>query len=662
MSEQERSGPATDPTIEIPEQHYSAQRLRKDLLIGGLLVLVMGAVALWYFGATTETGDGPITPEPVVDRTSPAGSQSGTESGEVEQRRPRRRLEAPIPEVEWEPQIDLTPTTSAGDNAAALIADAQTDIDEGRLIAPPGENAIEKLIAVLADDAENEQAQSMVADLTAQLLPQADGNLSRDEVVPAIRILSALERANPGDEGVLRLRQQIDRIRRVADLLVAAVQDYNDGRLTIPAGSNALENYRAVLEIEPDHRDAQQGIAQIEQELITQAIDAARELNFDRADSLLASAEQVNAGGDGIESARTQIQEFRDQRVADLVGQARRALDEDRIEDAEELIGTAQAISEDGEGIAELRNALDLNRVYSVYRPGQVFSDPFSDGSGNGPRMIPVPLGSFNMGSSPSEAGRVSNEGPQRNVTFNSAFALGRNEVTVGEFRQFAQEVGYQTDAERQGYSLIYDESTGRIGRENRVYWIHDFHGDRADDDLPVVHVSWNDARDYVNWLANKTAAPYRLPSEAELAYAIRGGTQSRYWWGNGNPPANTENVTGDGERSSSRRSWTNAFEDYNDQYWGPAPVGSFTANPFGLFDIGGNVSEWVEDCWHDSYARAPTDGSAWVNAGCERRVVRGASWASSPDRARSAYRLSALPTTHGGQLGFRVARSLRAE
>ena len=93
--------------------------------------------------------------------------------------------------------------------------------------------------------------------------------------------------------------------------------------------------------------------------------------------------------------------------------------------------------------------------------------------------------------------------------------------------------------------------------------------------------------------------------------------------------------------------------------FWGAAPVRAYRANAFGLHDTEGNVSEWVEDCWHDSYARAPNDGSPWVNPGCNRRVIRGASWASAPDQARAAFRISASPEASNARVGFRVARDL---
>ena len=117
--------------------------------------------------------------------------------------------------------------------------------------------------------------------------------------------------------------------------------------------------------------------------------------------------------------------------------------------------------------------------------------------------------------------------------------------------------------------------------------------------------------------------------------------------------------MTGDGDRFTGGRTWEVSFRRYTDGFWGPAPVGSLEANPFGLFDMGGNIMEWMEDCWHDSFVRAPTDGDAWINPGCNRRVIRGAQWSSTPEMSRSAYRLSATAGTTDARVGFRVARDL---
>jgi formylglycine-generating enzyme required for sulfatase activity len=119
------------------------------------------------------------------------------------------------------------------------------------------------------------------------------------------------------------------------------------------------------------------------------------------------------------------------------------------------------------------------------------------------------------------------------------------------------------------------------------------------------------------------------------------------------------ENLTGELDVSRGRRQWSTYFEGYKDGYWGPAPVASFVTNPFGLHDMAGNVGEWVRDCWHDTYLRAPVDGTAWLNPGCKLRTIRGGYWASSPDQVRSAFRLSAQADRRDARIGIRIARDL---
>jgi formylglycine-generating enzyme required for sulfatase activity len=264
------------------------------------------------------------------------------------------------------------------------------------------------------------------------------------------------------------------------------------------------------------------------------------------------------------------------------------------------------------------------------------------------------------MGAPAGESGARASEQPQRQVSIDTGFALGRDDVSVGEFRAFVDDSGYATDAEKAGASSIYDETTGRMIDRRGITWRDDYLGNVADDDLPVIHVSWNDAVAYAQWLSARTGKRYRLPSEAEFEYALRAGSSTRYPWGNGNPPRVLDNFTGDGDRSPKlKRSWAKAFRRYDDGYWGPAPIGKFPANAFGLIDMDGNVSEWVADCWHDNYTRAPVDSSAWMNPGCAEHVIRGGSWGSAPDQVRSAYRIAAPSNTRSARVGIRVARDL---
>jgi formylglycine-generating enzyme required for sulfatase activity len=306
-----------------------------------------------------------------------------------------------------------------------------------------------------------------------------------------------------------------------------------------------------------------------------------------------------------------------------------------------------------------LRRRLEEAKVYGGFKPGQIIRDHYVNQGTWTPETVVVLAGSFPMGSSAFEDGRSENVGPRHRVTFIRGYAIGRTEVTVKDFRKFVEKTGYKTDAEKHGNSTVYNHYSGRLTEQEDVNWRMNYEGGEAMDDEPVVHVSWNDATAYVQWLARGTGRAYRLPSEAEFEYALRAGSTTKYWWGDGSPSKPIENLTGEHDVSRGRRQWSSFFPGYGDNFWGPAPVASYGPNPFGLYDIGGNVGEWVWDCWHDTYLRAPVDGSAWINPGCKLMVVRGGIWASSPDQARSAFRLSTAPNRRDARVGFRIARDL---
>jgi formylglycine-generating enzyme required for sulfatase activity len=233
------------------------------------------------------------------------------------------------------------------------------------------------------------------------------------------------------------------------------------------------------------------------------------------------------------------------------------------------------------------------------------------------PEMMVVPAGSFTMGSPTSEPERSADE-DQHMVTIARQFAVGRFEVTFEEWDACAADGGCNR-------YKPFDQGWGR-GRR------------------PVINVSWDDAKGYVAWLSKKSGKSYRLLSEAEYEYATRAGTQTAYPWGNA---IGTNNAT---------------CHDCGSQWDATqtAPVGSFAANGFGLYDMVGNVREWTEDCYHDSYSGAPADGSAWIKgANCFHRVVRGGSWLLAPAFLRSASRYWFEADYRLRYLGFRCARTL---
>ena len=257
----------------------------------------------------------------------------------------------------------------------------------------------------------------------------------------------------------------------------------------------------------------------------------------------------------------------------------------------------------------------------NAYQVGETFRD-----CATCPEMVVLPAGEFMMGSPEGESGRKDNEGPQHRVTIPEPFAVGKYEVTVGQFAKFVQETNHST-----GYCA--DNPEQGSWNNPRAF--------NQTNNHPVVCVSWDDASAYARWLSTETGHKYRLLSEAEWEYAARAGTTTAYYFG----PMLMENMA-----------------QYRSK--GTATVGSFPANAFGLHDMHGNLWEWVEDCWHDDYTGAPTDGSAWISGcikseGKDTRVLRGGAWYSGPVFLRSAFRVWNYTPALYFVDGFRVARDL---
>jgi formylglycine-generating enzyme required for sulfatase activity len=229
------------------------------------------------------------------------------------------------------------------------------------------------------------------------------------------------------------------------------------------------------------------------------------------------------------------------------------------------------------------------------------------------PEMVTVPPGEFMMGSREGEGDK--NEQPQHKVTIAKPFAVARFQLTFDEWDAC---VAY-------GDCPRVSDGWGR-GRQ------------------PAVNVGWDDAQRYVEWLKRMTGKPYRLLTEAEYEYAARAGTDTAYPWGDDIGKGHANCIRCGSEWDGKQA----------------APVGSFAPNRYGLYDMHGNVGQWVEDCRHDSYDKAPENGAAWIEGGdCANRQVRGGSWSGSPQYLRSAHRVAYSTDRRNYALGFRVARTL---
>lgn len=261
--------------------------------------------------------------------------------------------------------------------------------------------------------------------------------------------------------------------------------------------------------------------------------------------------------------------------------------------------------------------------------PGSTFKDCKTC-----PEMVVLPAGSFTMGAPDNEVGRQPDEGPLREVTFAAPFAVSRFHITVEEWAVFAKETNF----------VLKDGDT-RPGRECVAGKPRYPQTPRH----PAVCIDFDDANAYIAWLARKSGQPYRMLNEAQWEYAARAGSTGPF-------PFPFDN-----EADYIIHSHANTYGD-EDGYSHVAPVGSFPPNAFGMYDMHGNVHEWVADCLHDSYLGAPRDGGTWLeanNGDCTWRHIRGNDWIEPPIFSRSANRNSRQPFVRGDWIGFRVVRPL---
>ena len=257
------------------------------------------------------------------------------------------------------------------------------------------------------------------------------------------------------------------------------------------------------------------------------------------------------------------------------------------------------------------------------------------------PEMVVVPAGRFTMGSPPDEAGRAAGREDQVPVTIARPFAVGALAVTRGEFAAFVAATGHTPD----GGCYIWTGTTW-IEEANRTWREVNF---PQDDRHPVTCVSFADAKAFAAWLSSATGRTYRLLSETEREYVTRAGTTGPFWWGSS---ISTTQANYDGRL-------TYAGGPKGDWLQRTLPADAFAPNPWGLYNVHGNVWDWTEDCWHEGNAGNPGNGAARTDGDCTWRVARGGAWNYHPAELRSAHRYWNLTHNRNTGTGFRVAREL---
>lgn len=320
--------------------------------------------------------------------------------------------------------------------------------------------------------------------------------------------------------------------------------------------------------------------------------------------------------------------------------------------------------------------ALSSAAAAQKWAPGAVFQD-----CADCPEMVVIPAGSYIIGSSvtetdrehmaaegdtaagPAEEGRpiarVSRpqvsawEKPNPRITIAKPIAFSKYEITVAQYRVFVAATAQTAD----GPCRAYGKDGGAFENVNGMTWRDP--GFKQSDTDPVVCVSWLDAVRYAEWISFKSGARYRLASEAEWEYAARAGTMTARYWGDGIEDACAYANVGDLDMADAL-GWRNREFTCRDGAVHTSPVGKYKPNAFGLYDMLGNVWEWIDDCWHWNHEGRPTDGRAWITASCtDQRMNKGGSWSHYPWGTRAAVRNKALPTTRFNTNGIRIVREL---
>jgi formylglycine-generating enzyme required for sulfatase activity len=649
----------------------NTETVRRQRAIGGALGVAVLGFALFYhfFPQLLHVQPGQNTAH------SPLRGQPTTMGFD---QRPQAAPGAIVSEIDAGPPIMLAPAsviaarrrektdevalpaqkTPDSPELTAVLDRADKALQADRLVGGK-DSAATMFMAVLKQKADSQRALGGMDEVRARLAAEIEQDIALGDADAARDALAALKALPASASEVGPLQEKLALLDKVRPMLGKAASQLQEGKADRPQGDSALDTYRDVLQLDPDNAVAEQGIIQVQRVVLDKALAAVAQNDFTAADAALAEAATILPESQGLQDTRGRIEGMRRQSGSAMLAQARSALDAGNLELAQQLATKAQQISPDLAGIDDFNERVTNARLYASYKPGQVFADRFVDSTGQAPALVVLPTGHFMMGSPDGERGHDTNEAPAHEVQIDKGVGMGRSAVTIGQFRDFVRSSGYVPQSQSLGGGSVYDEQSGGLRDDATATWQDDYAGKPGQERLPVINVSWNDAKAYADWLSQRTGKKYRLASEAEFEYALRAGSTTRYWWGNDNPTSRVENLTGGNDRSGSGRRWSNAFGGYKDSYWGPAPVMSFTPNPFGLYDMGGNVSEWVGDCWHDNYIRAPRTAESWVNPGCSRRVIRGGSWGSAPDMVRSAYRQGAEADLRSARVGFRVVREL---
>ena len=548
----------------------------------------------------------------------PGETLQETESGGIGEAVARTE-HAPSPEkTEAEQPASKEPALSPEEaEVARLLAAAEADLKARRLTSPVGNNAWDRYQQVLKLQPTNLEAIAGMERVIGSYMELFSASVGEEDFDKAENYLAKIGNLHP-DSPVL-----------------------GEGEQHLEAAKQARADRLAEQERQRQADEAAR-LAELERQRITEAIEANWEAfetaiqaeDLSEAAAILAQVRELNPEDQGLVTGEQRLAEAEQQQAWDVFEEA---LDEDDFDMAAIALAFVRNLSPNASDLVEREQRLaDRRAAFVVELAGE---------------MVDIPGGTFQMGDLSGDGD--DDEKPVHSVTV-PAFSMGKYEVTVGQFQRFVEATEYHTDAERnadgnegcyaytagEGWSWTWGRSWRRPGYS-------------VGDDQPVACVSWNDAQAFIAWLTQQTGESYRLPTEGEWEYAARAGSTTKYHFGD--RELQLCHFANHGDTSTD-------FSDRNKSCsdgvgYRTTMVGRYQPNSFGLYDMHGNLWELVQDCYNESYAEAPINGSAWTSGNCDLRVIRGGSWGSSPGALRSANRGRSRLTDRNTTRGFRLAQ-----
>lgn len=460
--------------------------------------------------AVEQTTDLKTTPTPQTEDREPALPQTI-----------RTQVEIPnwLPEDQNFNQADLT--------ADDLLTLAQLAIDNGHVFFPEGQNALFYLMAAKNAGHDSPQLQQRMTDLHARLYEAAGQAMADYDAEKLTALTARLKSLAPEDPKIAEYTDHISTLFTLKRLAQETRELLLNNDLYAFNHEDAIHKFQQAQQLDPNYPP----LIELENQLLAtisqQAIRAAEEGDFDVAQAQIRILANLNNTHPLYSTTIQQVETQKQQRFNYLDRQFYLAIQSLQLERAEELLNKLKQLNLQADLLQPYQQQLKQAQTYGRYAVFDVFTDPLSQG-GEGPTMVVMPVGTFFMG----RADGPKYQQPAHWVNFKKAFAVGQHEVTVNQFAEFIRSSGYKTTAERLNRSVVYNPRTGRFKNKHGIYWRHDYLGKRADGNLPVIHVSWQDTQAYTDWLTEQTGDVYRLLSESEFEYVLKAGSQEPFPWG----------------------------------------------------------------------------------------------------------------------------------